>query len=576
MTLCVSMICNAQSNVSLGEAIMMSKFAVSNDNAENIKCFSLQNAYGDTVLYEVVFDDNKAVVISGCKKTKAILAIIDNMPLSVFDEEDVPAGLKYFINRYSSLVNCAIQDTMPAKRPHSEWSLLNGNKNVEDGGNRLFIDRMLTTAWGQDTPNGGSSPTDCAYNYYVEEDHDECSCSEKKCVTGCTSVAMGQIMNYWKYPVYMAKNWQFDWCNMANSLNSSTSNYIAERNAIAWLLWQCGQACNTDYNFLGCNAFALPSNARDGFVDDFGYDSDADHKLRSSHSTSNWKNLIIGNLLNGWPVLYAAVNGSLEGHSFVCDGYNSTTECFHFNFGHNSVGNTAWCTIDSIWEYDDHWNSLERAVFYIHPSSSIDYCNFTLPLWVHYATYYLQNNTPQPYYNVPSTATHLTSVPEQFDASWRTIPSGVTTSYEAHGSVTLVPGFHAARGSNFSVRVDPCPACEDAQRNKSTQSTIGDWAETETASTGYKPTSLEKEVLLKVYPNPTDGLVTVQFYLLEDSYVETSIYDMTGAVKQVLSKGERLKGFNTEKHDVSRLPNGMYVVKVTIDGVSYTNKMIKQ
>lgn len=88
--------------------------------------------------------------------------------------------------------------------------------------------------------------------------------------------------------------------------------------------------------------------------------------------------------------------------------------------------------------------------------------------------------------------------------------------------------------------------------------------------------SFGKDVNLSIYPNPTDGLLTVEYNLEEDSHVDVSVYDMSGVVRQTLSQGEMRKGFNSEKHNVSRLPNGIYVVKVTIDGVSYTHKMIKQ
>ena len=566
---------DAQSRVSLSEAVRMAKSVVQTRDYDNMTFYSQQNGYGDTVLYQIVLDGNQSVIVSGCKKTKAILAMIDNMPESVFTEENMPEGLQYFINKYSSMVSEAIRDTLSLRTQHAEWEVLDGPYNELEGrGNRLIVGPMLATSWGQQRPNVGNN-TVCAYNYYVQDTHDDCECSEKKCVTGCTPVAMGQIMNYWKYPVYMPEDWQFDWCNMANALNAGSVNYVEERDAVAWLLWQCGLSSNTHYNSIGCNAFAWPSAARDGLVDDYGYSSDADRKLRSSYSTARWKDMLIGNMQNGWPVLYAAVNDSMEGHSFVCDGYNSTTECFHFNFGHRGICD-GWCTIDSIWEGDSHWNSLERAVFNIHPSSTIDYCNFTLPLWLHYQTYYMQHSSPQPYYVVPTTTTHLISVPEEYQANWRTIPAGVTTSYEAHVSVTLVPGFHAEHGSEFTVSIDPCPSCESAQQSKSTHNKKEDWAEAEAHGAGYRPVASDNEVKLKVYPNPTDGLLTVEYNLEEDSHVGVSVYAMSGVERQTLSEGKRPKGFNQEKYDVSKLQDGVYVVCVSINGEVITNKVIKR
>ena len=42
-----------------------------------------------------------------------------------------------------------------------------------------------------------------AYNYYVTETHDNCSCNSQRCPAGCVAVAVAQIMKYWNYPVYL-------------------------------------------------------------------------------------------------------------------------------------------------------------------------------------------------------------------------------------------------------------------------------------------------------------------------------------------------------------------------------------
>ena len=85
-----------------------------------------------------------------------------------------------------------------------------------------------------------------------------------------------------------------------------------------------------------------------------------------------------------------------------------------------------------------------------------------------------------------------------------------------------------------------------------------------------------EEIKLKVYPNPTDGLLTIEYMLQEDSHVTTIVYDITGTIRQTLSQGKRNKGVVTEKYDMSTLRNGTYVVSVNINGEVYTNKIIKQ
>lgn len=77
----------------------------------------------------------------------------------------------------------------------------------------------------------------------------------------------------------------------------------------------------------------------------------------------------------------------------------------------------------------------------IYPDVNQDYCNFSLDLSSHYDKYYNDYNIlyPQPYNNIPQTATVLRSVPNSnsYPASWRTIPAGITTEYVAHEEIIL-------------------------------------------------------------------------------------------------------------------------------------------
>ena len=272
----------------------------------------------------------------------------------------------------------------------------------------------------------------------------------------------------------------------------------------------------------------------------------------------------------------------MEGHAFVCDGYNENTDKFHFNWGSYGGNNEIWCTIDSIIEGHYNWNHLERAVFNIHPCTTQDYCNFEMPLWMHYYNYYtlLGNNSPNPYANVPKTFTRLTSVPNdpQYPATWRTIPAGAISEYVAHEEVLLQDGFLAEAGSDFYAHIVPCGSCEEGRTTGEMSDVIGGGNDNP-ADTFPVPKSLQTEVspaddaALTVYPNPTDDLLFVE--LRGAGIANVALYDLQGRV--VMGVCDMPQRTATATLDVKSLPAGVYVLRVKdAEGREYQQKVVRR
>ena len=496
--------CVAQRQVTKDDAINIATSYIQRDARRSIEIakhsfYSEQTHTQDTLFYDIVFNDSIEVLVSGNQSCRPILGYFINksgIPI-LQDTTNIPDGLKFMLSEYRKQLEYGFLHNLPI---HPEWQSING-KALSDW--NVVVGPLLSTKWGQSESNDDID--NMAYNYYVPTE----SCQAgHHCPAGCVAVAMGQIMKYWNYPVYLQnRSDQFDWCNMRDSLITTSANYEKERNAIAYLLWQCGLAVDMDYcSDEPCEASSSSnSSIDDALIDVFNYSSDADYKTKAMH-LSEWTNLIKSDLDNGWPVIYGGLHLG-GGHSFVCEGYTSDN-MFLFNWG--------WCgnydgafSLDALNIDPDHtYNLFQDAVFHIHPNASVSvsHCDFTLPLWVHYYSYYTvyQNTNPAPYYNIPKTATNLTSVPESFQASWRTIPTGTTTSYEAHNSVTLVPGFHAERGSNFSVRISSCKECEES-RQESPAYSKGAIQYSNPTSSYITDCNINEDQKIKVYPNPTDG-----------------------------------------------------------------------
>ena len=77
---------------------------------------------------------------------------------------------------------------------------------------------------------------------------------------------------------------------------------------------------------------------------------------------------------------------------------------------------------------------------------------------------------------------------------------------------------------------------------------------------------------VEIYPNPTNGLITVQ-KTNEINLVSAKIYDINGR----LLKDIDLSEMNLEKQiDISKLASGIYIISVKSDNSSGVMRLIKQ
>ncbi|WP_223608545.1 T9SS type A sorting domain-containing protein [Chryseobacterium sp. OSA05B] len=85
------------------------------------------------------------------------------------------------------------------------------------------------------------------------------------------------------------------------------------------------------------------------------------------------------------------------------------------------------------------------------------------------------------------------------------------------------------------------------------------------ATLGTQETSSKSKESVALYPNPTKGEINIK---TDQKIKSTTVFDMTG--KSLLQN-------DTEKADISSLPKGTYLVKISFaDGSTSTRKVIKQ
>lgn len=179
----------------------------------DISAVNTYESRGNTLIYEVKFNDNHSVLLSGSKACLPVLGYnFSDDDETILDKFDmVPPGLQSMMEEYIEQIEiCFATDTITLWH-ETDWNeLMKFNKNKV--GVADVVSPLIKTEWGQSKSNDKYNIDYNAYNYYVTETGSACN---EHCPTGCVATAMAQIMNYWKQPVYQPfyGSRQFDWCN---------------------------------------------------------------------------------------------------------------------------------------------------------------------------------------------------------------------------------------------------------------------------------------------------------------------------------------------------------------------------
>ena len=312
------------------------------------------------------------IVVAGDDRAVDILMVGDR-PLS--DVNNLPGGMQDMLGQYKDQI--MFLQEHPGLRPTS----------VEEPSapmlNATTYGPLLTCNWDQEAP------------YY-----NQCKFGNYQCLTGCPATSASMVFYFWKYPTgetgvvpgykstisisnYSSKSYThsalpsttFDWANM---LDSYTGSYTtAQGTAVATLMHYVGQAERMGYGVNG-SGVSVDSvcNIRDAFLR-FGYDSSTTRFVKKTsaysggstlYSDSQWASMIQEEMAAGRPIVFCAVSSSAGGHAFNVDGYNSSTNKYHINFGWSGEGN-AWCALNSFGYSSYNFNVYQQMVIGIQPPS---------------------------------------------------------------------------------------------------------------------------------------------------------------------------------------------------------------
>ena len=298
------------------------------------------------------------VIVAGDDRVPAVIGYSDH---GSFSQGEMPQGLKDMLDTYASQI---------AALDKCETFNLSGTPRVP-------IAPMLTAQWSQQAPYNNDIPI-------AGSNHG---------MTGATSIAMAEVMNYYKWPqqtTYGIPGYtttslsivlpslpigQFNWdlmkdCYMKNDTASLSAQAVAE------LLLYCAQAQKLDFKSGSTNStiFAIPRYMSYFF----GYQPSAYIISRINYSTNEWEDLIYNELAQNRPVIYGGKKDSYT-QVFVCDGcddqglfhinwcmngqYDGYFSLNVLNFDHMGTGSTSW---------NSGFVSEQYAVMGLEPGSGND------------------------------------------------------------------------------------------------------------------------------------------------------------------------------------------------------------
>ena len=199
---------------------------------------------------------------------------------------------------------------------------------------------LLTSVRDQYDPFNRSCP------FYVD---DNGAASTECCIVGCVATALEQILTYYRRPsalidtVFAHSSPHFtttdvlpgtpiDWAHIRDSYEPG-SYTDAEATAVADLSLWCGQMAKMNWGTSSSGAYVRDLVPEVRRALGYGYTHYADsYKYRPDE----WRDMLVGELTDGRPVLYAGSTYAMAAHAFVLDGLDSEGR-FHVNWGYGGA-----------------------------------------------------------------------------------------------------------------------------------------------------------------------------------------------------------------------------------------------
>lgn len=329
----------------------------------------MQEVSSDAATINIItFSQGGWVILSNDESAPPVLAFCESGSFSP-DTNDMPSGLIELMQDYRDIVQ-EIRMDYTAKGSSSDYSENQSAwgklKNSQTKGKpaTIYVANLLEDPerggeikWDQ----SGSYGADRAYNKYMPKGYDLIgSCAYGRKHAGCGTVAMAQIMWYWKFPP------QYEWDEMPNKIIDTTPLYKA--NYIAHLFKDCGKANNM--NYLSCaGSFTTTDNLAQG-MRNVQY-SNANKLRKGAMGKKKWMAILRSNLDAGHPMVYRGdkCDVCMDKHLWNITGYGSD-DLFYCNWGWEGYYN-GWFRLDSLKPGNSNYRVNNMIVRDIYPNWNV-------------------------------------------------------------------------------------------------------------------------------------------------------------------------------------------------------------
>jgi hypothetical protein len=333
--------------------------------ADNIKVInSLIVEENQVILYYIFnFLTGGFVAVSACNATPPVLCYAFSGKYEQFDQ---PENFKAWMEQYKRQIFFSIKSkAVPSEETYARWKYF---LETPLSAMRPFSGReilpLTTSTWDQGTYYNEMCPADPAG-------------PSGHCVTGCVATAMGQVMNYFRWPETGTGSYTYE-CPPYGTLSAhfDSANYqwdlmetsLGHSNPeVAELLFHLGVSVDMVYGPDGSGMYN--HKAAYSLKTFFKYSPETRYVFRDSTSM-DWDSLIVAHLDKKIPMYYAGWSvPDTNGHAFVCDGCQGE-DYFHFNWGWGGSYDGYFYT-DNLTPGGNYFNLAQELIINAVPDTNL-------------------------------------------------------------------------------------------------------------------------------------------------------------------------------------------------------------
>jgi hypothetical protein len=280
-------------------------------------------------------------------------------------QDNLPYGFEVWIaNVVHQIEEVRLHELRADERITDAWEIFHHNPEIFRADKEGGVEPMLHTTWNQGKYYNSACPDDPA----GPDDH---------ALTGCVATALGQLMNYFRYPQqgegyysYTDPTYGFLECDFSEkhyNYDAMGANLETYNPDVAEFLHHIGVSVDMQYGPNGSGMY----NHKGAYTlrTYFGYADTTEYFFRDSLDESyDWAGLLIDHLNQRVPLYYAGWSDTIfqMGHAFIADGYEDST-FFHFNWGWGGSSD-GYFNLNSLTPSGSDFTLLHEAIAYATPS----------------------------------------------------------------------------------------------------------------------------------------------------------------------------------------------------------------